>query len=153
MMILVLMALLVAFKFLDVNGWKYDMLRSQHSKSYITNNYVGFGEWLVFTKSIKEIGILLPIVNGLMLLNFLGFGGIFLLSARHIDVSLYLAGCTIFFAALCLITTAATIHNYSALGIGVKSSSASYGERVLSAVAFTAIICFFAYMKSRGVLF
>ncbi len=153
MTILVLMALLVAFKLFDINIWKYDMLRSHHSKSYITTNYVGFGEWTFFTKSIKEIGVILPIVNFLLILCFFGFGGIFLLSVRHYDVSLYVPICSIVFAALCVITTLATIHNYSALGIGLKGNSVNYGERVITAIAFTAIICAIAYFKSRGVLF
>ncbi len=150
---LVLMALVAAFKLFDINIWRFDMLRSHHSKSYITTNYVGFGEWMFFTKSIKEIGIILPIVNFLLILCFFGFGGIFLLAVRHFDVSLYVAVGSIVFAVLCVITTAATVHNYSALGIGLKGNSVNYGERVITAIVFTAIICAIAYFKSRGVLF
>ena len=153
MTILVLMALILAFKILDINIWKYDMLRSHHSKNYITSNYVGIGEWAFFTKSIREIGIILPIINILVILSFFGFGGVFLLALRHVDVKFFIALGACAFAFFSFVTTAATIHNYSALGIGVKGNSVNYGERVITAVVFTAIICFIAFIKSRGVLF
>ena len=137
MTLLVLMVLLLAFKALDINGWKYDMLRSHHSKGYITSHYRGFGEWTLFTKSIKEIGIILPM----------------LLAVKHYDVSYYVAVGSVAFAFYCIVTTVVTFHNYSALGIGLKSNGVNYGERILSTVVFTVIMCILAYFKSRGVLF
>lgn len=151
--IIIFMVLLLAFKALDINIWKYDRLRTHHSKNYIQNHYVGAGEWLFFTKSIKEIGILLPIVNALSFLIFAGYGVLFLMLSRHMDIKLPLAVCSIAFAASCIVTTLSIIHNYSALGINVKGNSASYGERVITALAFSAIMCFLAFMKARGVLF
>ena len=147
------MVLLLAFKALDINGWKYDMLRSHHSKGYITNNYRGIGEWTLFTKSIKEIGIILPIVNFLIIISFFAFGGLLLLAVKHYDVEFYLAVGSAAFAFLCIVTTVVTFHNYNALGIRVKGNSVSYGERVLTTIVFTVIMCILAYFKSRGVLF
>ncbi len=153
LMIAVIMVLLFAFKMLDVNVWKYDMLRSHHSKNYITSNYVGIGEWTVFSKSIREIGIILPILNILIILTFFGMGVLLLMAVRHIDVKFPLAVSSVVFAFYCVVTVAATIHNYSALGIGAKGNSVSYGERVLTAIVFTGIVCAIAYINSRGVLF
>lgn len=151
--IIIFMVLLLAFKALDINVWRYDRLRTHHSKNFIQNNYVGVGEWLFFTKSIREIGILLPIVNIVTFLTFAGYGVLFLMLSQHMDIKLPMAVCSIVFAASCVVTTLAVIHNYSALGINVKGNSASYGERVITALAFSAIMCFLAFMKARGVLF
>lgn len=153
MTLLVLMVLLLAFKALDINGWKYDMLRSHHSKGYITSHYRGFGEWTLFTKSIKEIGIILPIVNFFIIISFFLYGGLMLLAVKHYDVSYYVAVGSVAFAFYCIVTTVVTFHNYSALGIGLKSNGVNYGERILSTVVFTVIMCILAYFKSRGVLF
>lgn len=154
LMILIIAALLFLFKTLDVNIWKYDMLRSHHSKNYIRNHYTGLGEWIFFSKSIKEIGIILPIVNFLILLSFPWLGWVMYLAVvNKADVSFEIAVSLIVFAGYCLAATAATIHNYTALGIGVKGNSVSYGERILTTIVFTGIICILAYTKSRGVLF
>ena len=76
-----------------------------------------------------------------------------LLAVKHYDVSYYVAVGSVAFAFYCIVTTVVTFHNYSALGIGVKSNSVNYGERILSTVVFTVIMCILAYFKSRGVLF
>lgn len=152
-MCVIFIVLLFAFKMFDVNVWKYDMLRAHHSKNYIQSNYVGLGEWTFFTKSFKEIGIVLPIVNILVILIFIAQAAVLLLAFRHLDIKQLLAVLSVAFMGCCVVTTGMIIHNYSALGIGFKGNSVNYGERVITAIVFTAIIAFFAYMNCRGVLF
>ncbi len=151
--VVIMMVLLLAFKGFELNIWKYDMLRTHHSRNYIRSNYIGLGEWAVFSKSFKEIGIILPIVNILTLLTFAAQGVVLYFSLKHFDVKFYIAVLYLVMAFLSLVTTVMTIHNYSALGIGVKGNRVNYGERVISALAFAAIVCFFAFMNCRGVLF
>lgn len=154
--IIIFMVLLLAFKALELNIWKYDRLRTHHSKNYIRSHYVGAGEWLFFTKSIKEVGVLLPVINIVTILLILVYGGLLALSVRHIDIINVRAAnavCSIVFAGCCVITAFATFHNYSALGINVKGNSSSYFERVIAALVFAAIMCFLAFLKARGVLF
>ena len=143
----------LAFKALDLNVWKYDMLRVTHSKNYIRNNYTGAGEWILFSKSIREIGIVLPVINFLILMLFIAEAGVLYLVMNHQEVRFHLAVITAAFAVCSIITTLMTIHNYDALGISVKGNKVNYGERIITAVSFTAIICFLAFVKSRGVFF
>ncbi len=148
-----IMLFTLAFKALDLNVWKYDMLRVTHSKNYIRNNYTGAGEWIFFSKSIREIGIVLPIINFFILLMFIAEAGVMYLAMDHYEVRFYIAVITVVFAVCSFITTFMTIHNYDALGIRVKGNRVNYGERIITAVSFTAIICFLAFVKSRGVFF
>ena len=129
------------------------MLRGHHSKNYIRNHYTGLGEWIFFSKSIKEIGIILPILNFLILLSFPCLGVIFIMAVKRMDVKFYIAVSLMVFAVYCFVTDYATIKNYTRLGIGAKGNSVSYGERVLTTIVFTGIICILAYTKARGVLF
>lgn len=152
-MVIIIAVLLFVFKMLDVNIWKYDMLRGHHSKNYIRNHYTGLGEWIFFSKSIKEIGIILPILNFLILLSFPCLGVIFIMTVKRMDVKFYIAVSLMVFAVYCFVTDYATIKNYTRLGIGAKGNSVSYGERVLTTIVFTGIICILAYTKARGVLF
>lgn len=152
-MVIIIAVLLFVFKMLDVNIWKYDMLRGHHSKNYIRNHYTGLGEWIFFSKSIKEIGIILPILNFLILLSFPCLGVIFIMAVKRMDVKFYIAVSLMVFAVYCFVTDYATIKNYTRLGIGAKGNSVSYGERVLTTIVFTGIICILAYTKARGVLF
>lgn len=152
-MVIIIAVLLFVFKMLDVNIWKYDMLRGHHSKNYIRNHYTGLGEWIFFSKSIKEIGIILPILNFLILLSFPCLGVIFIMAVKKMDVKFYIAVSLMVFAVYCFVTDYATIKNYTRLGIGTKGNSVSYGERVLTTIVFTGIICILAYTKARGVLF
>lgn len=151
--LVIMMVLLFAFKLFDVNAWKYDMLRTHHSKNYITSNYVGIGEWIFFSKSIKEIGIVLPIVNILAVLTFIAQGGALLLALQKYNVKLYIAVIAIVFAFLSIVAMLMTVRNYTALGIEVKGNRVNYGERIITVIAFSAIMCFLAFLLSRGVLF
>lgn len=152
-MVIIIAVLLFVFKMLDVNIWKYDMLRGHHSKNYIRNHYTGISEWLFYSKSIKEIGIILPVLNSFILLSFPCLGAIFFMAVKKMDVKFYIAVSLMVFAVYCIITTFATVKNYTRLGIGTKGNSVSYGERVLTTIVFTGIICILAYTRARGIFF
>lgn len=145
------MAFLVGFKFLDVNMWRYDRLRTSHSKSYIRSNYNGFSEQIFFSKSWRENGVMLMLINIVLIICFVAYAVLLGFSLLRLDVNKPLFVVAALFALCCLVTTFMIYHNYTRLGIGARGNVVSYAERVITSLVFTAFVCGLIYLQYRGV--
>lgn len=60
----------LTIKFFYINGWVYNRLRINHSKTYINKNYNSIKQKLLFSGLIKEIGYFLYILNIILIFMF-----------------------------------------------------------------------------------
>ena len=148
LIVFVLIVILVFFKLLFINDWKYRSLRSRHSKNYIKKNYKGIGELILFSESKKELSVFLKIANYLIVFVFFAFTLLFFASFLF-DISIVLGLLRYVFLAVAGVCFIYDAIRFVVLGYDTKEQKVSVGYRIVMALIAIIVIILniFGFLK------
>ena len=114
-----------------VNDSCYNILRENHSKTYIKKNYSGFKNWLFYKDYRKEVGLLFYINLVILLAIFLLSSMFVLCLFIRIDITILLKILSVFFGMLCLINFVYIIVKFIVTGIDGRGEKVGIPGRLI----------------------
>ncbi len=147
--IICLILLALAIKFLFIDAMRYNNLRLSHSKTYIKKHWNGFLNRIFYKDYIREFSIICVILNYLTLMIIFVLLVMFFISLfPAVDVTLPIKIVLLIYLALTAISSIYDLFRILFLGIDVKGNKTSKLERCITIFALLAgiilLICNFS---------